>query len=150
MDWQSYKWQVGGNAETAGSMETRHITLAPLANGGKKITLRFDGVSHTRESFVVRVFLNAPGADAATPTRGNDHFAGKVYLYGHGMAIPGNGGGEAAPPPFDTFIDISAAAARVLHAGAPVDVTLVVVDNHGKGLPAGLFEFTRAYLDAGD
>ena len=44
----------------------------------------------TRGGFHVRVFLNSPGADANTPTRGNDHYVGQFSMF-TGFCIGGPG-----------------------------------------------------------
>ncbi|MGC2108893.1 MAG: tyrosinase family protein [Candidatus Korobacteraceae bacterium] len=50
----------------------------------------------TRGGFHVRVFLNSPGADDKTPTRGNDHYVGQFSMF-NGFCI--GGPGHCDPPP---------------------------------------------------
>jgi len=50
----------------------------------------------TRGGVQIRVFLNSPGADETTPTRGNDHYVGALHTF-TGYCV--GGPGHCDPPP---------------------------------------------------
>ena len=124
-------------------------TLASPAAGAKPAVLarhrraevRLHRVRQPAQSFVVRVFLNDPGADASTPVEGNDHYAGHFSLFGHGPCVGGPGHCEPRPRtrPFDTRgqqhnepwnirFDVSDAVSGLVAKGATdIDVTLVAL-----------------------
>lgn len=124
---------------------TRRISLGPVDPRSGSVRLRFRQVRHAGQSFVVRVFLEDPAADASTPTVGNDHFAGSYAMYGHGGAIALMPPGSLAP--FDTLIDITRAVQKLPRPARDAEITLVVVDSHGQPLPADAFQFETASLE---
>jgi len=106
----------------------------------EKAELEFQNLMHPRSSFEIRVFLNQPDANASTPTEGNDHYAGSLYLFGHGEC-PGEEG-HCAPDrgpidqfdirrpshvrPFNAYVDVTEAIQRL--GDSEVTVKLVAVD----------------------
>jgi tyrosinase len=62
----------------------------------RRVELRFHKVKHPKASFEIRVFLNQPDADAATPIEDNPHYAGSVFVFGHGEC--GGDAGHCEPP----------------------------------------------------
>ncbi|HEY1299190.1 MAG TPA: hypothetical protein VGF07_01745 [Stellaceae bacterium] len=55
--------------------------------GFKRADLVFEGVDHAGPSFEARVFLNNPGADAATPRDTAHGYAGSFHIFGHGYCF---------------------------------------------------------------
>jgi tyrosinase len=124
------------------------FSLAQIPPAIPKVELRFHKVKHPKNSFEVRVFLNQPDANASTPIEDNPHYAGSLFLFGHGECggdtghceppVAPRGAFDLRPPshltPMDLSLDASeAVAAAAKSAGAaPVTVTLVAVDHKGK------------------
>jgi tyrosinase len=115
-----------------------------------KVELRFHKVKHPKNSFEIRVFLNQPDANASTPIENNPHYAGSLFVFGHGEC--GGDAGHCEPPetprgpfdlrpphhltPMELSLDASDAVAAIAKTGvAPtsgITVTLVAVDHKGK------------------
>jgi hypothetical protein len=100
--------------------------------------LRLRGLGSSASSFELRLFLDAPSADASTPTNDNPSYLGSIHVYGHGQTSPA----EMASPRAktqrvtrDVEIDLPPSIARAARA-AGIVLTLVAVDSHGFGLPA--------------
>ena len=72
--------------------------VAPaVLNDHSRAEVRLHKVQYrARGGFHVRVFLNSPGADVNTPTRGNDHYVGQFNMF-TGFCI--GGPGHCDPPP---------------------------------------------------
>lgn len=124
------------------------VALGMVPKGLATVRLQFRRVRHASESFEVRIFINATGADASTSTVGNAAFGGSVWIYGHGMPVYDSaaeqsdaGGGGIVLAPYDTAVDITAAVRSCLPDGGPLEVTLVVVDDGGGPLPFDRFRF---------
>ncbi len=49
--------------------------------------IRLHRIRRPVTSFVIRLFVNQPDADASTPVVNNPHFAGHVVIFGHGECI---------------------------------------------------------------
>jgi hypothetical protein len=60
-------------------------------SGYDRIDLELRGVDHSGNSYEVRVFVDAPDADAGTPTEENPSYAGSFYIFGHGPCLGDDG-----------------------------------------------------------
>lgn len=139
------------NAATAArkfdGAEVVGFSLASIEPTFDKAELEFQNVLHSHDSCEIRVFLNQPDATAATPTVGNDRYAGSVFLFGHGDC-PGDAG-HCAPDrgpidqfdirrsshtqPFNAAVDVTEAIQK-LSGSTEVSVNLIVVDPKGNQL----------------
>lgn len=113
-----------------------------------KVELRLHQVIQPESSFVVRVFLNSPGADMFTPAnKENKYYAGCIFFWGHGRCV--GGPGHCAPPPEqkrendirppdhnarrNCFLDITDTVKRLVDEGIEeLQVNLVVVGPDGS------------------
>lgn len=148
----SRMWRTDSSQEI-----TRHSTdKAGLADGTLqghgRVELRLYNLRRSVGSHTVRVFLNQPGADASTPTTGNDHYVGYFARFGHGNCIGGPGHCDPPGTPVSRFemqprhhnsphnhrLDATECVARLVAAGeSDFSVSLVVVDGNG-GATEGL------------
>jgi len=124
------------------------FSLASVEPTVEKAELEFQNVLHPRSSCEIRVFFNQPDANVSTPTVGNDHYAGSLFLFGHGEC-PGEAG-HCAPDrgpidqfdirrpshvqPFNASVDVTEALQKLAGANE-VSVTLVATDFNGNQLP---------------
>ncbi|MCG8463195.1 MAG: tyrosinase family protein, partial [Holophagales bacterium] len=82
--------------------EITHLDTEPISfddhvlDGAKRVEIRFHNVLRAVESYNVRVFVNQPGADVSTPTRGNPRYVGYFGRFGHGPCV--GGPGHCDPP----------------------------------------------------
>jgi len=121
----------------------------------RKAEVRLHHIRYAQRGGLVRVFLNQPGADATTPTRGNPGFVGQFHLF-MGPCVGGEGH-CAEPPdqkrPFDLRprhrktpahlrFDATATVQRLLAGGAS-DFTVQVVTLDIQGQPADDVLFLR-------
>ena len=125
------------------------FSLAQVEPVIPKVELRFHRVKHPKTSFEIRVFLNQPTATAATPIEDNPHYAGSIFVFGHGEC--GGDAGHCEPPteergafdlrppnhltPMELSLDASEAVHKLAKTGAvssDISVTLVAVDPKGK------------------
>lgn len=129
-----------------------------------KVELRFHKVKHPKTSFEIRVFLNQPDANASTPIDNNPHYAGSLFVFGHGEC--GGDAGHCEPPettrgPFDlrpphhlTPMELSLDASEAVNAIAKtgstsdVSVTLVAVDPKGRQIEKPGIDFEGISLGA--
>lgn len=70
--------------------------------GIARADLVFYGIDHSGPSFEVRVFINAPKADADTP-RDDPHYAGSFHIFGHGGCFGDSGHCDVRSEPADAF-----------------------------------------------
>jgi len=120
---------------------SQEIAVPDAARSFKRAEIRLHQVPQLLRSCFVRAFLNDPAANASTPIKGNPHFAGYISIFGHGSCYGGPGHCDvppAQPRRFDQRgrshnaprthrIDATAAARRMLDAGGPLRITLVVI-----------------------
>jgi len=107
----------------------------------------------TRGGFHVRVFLNSPGADIKTPTRGNDHYVGQFNMF-TGFCIGGPGHCDqpkesrkkfdrrprAHKTPGNVRLDASDAVRKLAAQGETAfQVNLVVLNTDGTPADDALF-----------
>jgi tyrosinase len=129
-----------------------------------KVELRFHKVKHPKNSFEIRVFLNQPDANASTPTENNPHYAGSLFVFGHGEC--GGDAGHCEPPqttrgpfdlrppshltPMELSLDASEAVNAIAKTGSTSDVTvtLVAVDNKGRQIEKPGIDFEGISLAA--
>jgi tyrosinase len=125
-----------------GRILSKPIPVSELNRGFRKAEIRLHWVPQLARSCFIRAFLNQPGADARTETRGNPHFAGYIAIFGHGACYGGPGHCDAPPPrgrdydhrtrshnaPRNHRIDVTECARTLLAAGADeLQITLVVI-----------------------
>ncbi len=95
------------------------------------------GLDQAGPSFELRIFLNAPGADAATERAARTGYAGSIHVYGYGNAPEdadarsrsgsGSGSGPGARLPMTRRLTITDAIRAAASEGAEMSVTLVPV-----------------------
>jgi tyrosinase len=146
------------------------LTVPPPAAGHawSAAELIVYGVDHLGPSYEVRVFLDAPGADAVTPLELESGYAGCFTVFGHGGCF---GDDDHCDPgarfsdeydvrlphqslPQTKVVDVTAALRAA--TGDAVTVTLVAVepDESGGPRPSDAFEADEirlvTYAGAGD
>lgn len=162
--------QVGTGAQglLAGDMAGQHVFTEFSIEGVRKRfargELHFEGMKHPKDSFEIRIFLNQTDAGPTTPTTGNPHYGGSLFLFGHGEC----GGGEGhcdvpsleqqdlfdpRPPhhltPMHLTLDIAEALAVLLEENAKImQITLVALDFAGKPVAASEIDFDSLTLVA--
>jgi tyrosinase len=135
------------------------FSLASVEPTFEKAELEFQNLLHPRSSCEIRVFFNQPDANANTPTTGNEHYAGSLFLFGHGEC-PGEAG-HCAPErgpidqfdirrpshvqPFNTSIDVTEAI-RKLAGSDEVSVNLIAADPKGNQLSSPGTDFEAIML----
>jgi tyrosinase len=116
------------------------LPQAVLAGFGSA-EVRLHRVPQLERSCFVRVFLNQPDADAATPLERDQGYAGYLAIFGHGPCYGGPGHCDIPPPatggrtpqrtmntPRNHRIDVTAGVRRLIAAGAKqVTISLVAI-----------------------
>jgi tyrosinase len=132
---------VGAEAPV-GRFVSRPIEVNDLARQSfREAEVRLHRVPQLARSCFIRVFLNLPDADAATPLD-DVHYAGYLAVFGHGACYGGPGHCDPAPlrrrdfdlrprshnTPRNHRINVTEAARRLFAAGATtLQITLVVI-----------------------
>jgi tyrosinase len=142
----------------AGKPLSMDFPLPPA--GFRSAELVLAQIRHPRDSLQVRIFLDAPDADIATPTSA-PAFAGSRFVFGHGDCAGSDSGhcdwrkvrgpldprGPHHMKPFDLRVDLGNELRRVAPVGAgTVNVTLVVLDATGDPVPADRLKFETMQL----
>lgn len=122
-----------------------NLPLSQLERDFETAELQLHNVKHPKNSFEIRVFLNQPDANANTPTEGNDHFAGSMFLFGHGECAGDvghcdpqvhRGKFDLRPSshvaPFTLFLDVTNSIKTMVDNTDEVTVKLVAVDFKGN------------------
>jgi tyrosinase len=91
-------------------------------DGYSRADLVFYGVDHSGPSFQARIFLDNPGADAATAAEPEQGYAGSFHIFGHGGCFGDEGHCEVPTGPRDPF-DL-----RDPHQLVPVTKTVIVTE----------------------
>ncbi len=140
---------VISGAQAPDSVTKATSVLAGLQATGSKIApgarrpvrgltaVQFHQVKHPKDSYVVHVFVNSPGATKDTDRKGNPNYAGRFSIWGHGKCFGGKGHCDPPPDarakgsrhhlvPFDIEYDISQCVAKVGAYGGQIDVSIVV------------------------
>jgi tyrosinase len=132
---------VGAEAPVGRFVSTKIELPETVRQTFKQAEVRLHRVPQLPRSCFIRVFLNLPDANAATPIEG-DNYAGYLAIFGHGECY--GGPGHCDPPPVrrrdndlrprshntprNHRIDVTKAARRLFAAGATsLQVTLVVI-----------------------
>ncbi len=112
--------------------------------------VRFEGLTPPEMSFEIRVFANEPGANAGTPTHGdNPHYLGSQFFFGHGQCI--GAAGHCDPVARDVYdlrpkhhyaptqvrLNVTRRLRNLILKEQPsvVPITLVAVDRNGTEIP---------------
>jgi tyrosinase len=117
------------------------IRISEPVRNFRKAEIRLHWVPQLIRSCFVRVFLNQPDANAATPLTGNPNFAGYLAIFGHGECYGGPGHCDLPSPRARSFdirgrshntprnhrIDVTEAANRLLASEQTLQITLVVI-----------------------
>jgi tyrosinase len=140
------------------------VPLGDLEGGFEHARLRFHNMKKTEGSYEVRVFLNQKSPSEKTRTDGNPRYAGSFYVFGHGECIGEVGHCDVTErrpfdrrpahhyTPFTTAMDVTPAALAVAgtakaKAGAPVEVSFVVLDTDGTPVAPAEFSFEGLSLE---
>jgi tyrosinase len=132
---------VGAEAPV-GRFVSKQIELSDIVrNSFKEVEVRLHRVPQLSRSCFIRVFLNLPDANAATPLD-DDHYAGYLAIFGHGACYGGPGHCDPPPPrrrdydlrprshntPRNHRINVTKCARRLFASGATsLQITLVVI-----------------------
>lgn len=127
-----------------------------LERGCKKAKICLHNVKYPKDSYSVRVFINALKADAETKTKGNPSYAGSFSTFGHGECV---GGKWHCDPtlgrtkydlrqphhftPYSVYVDVTECLNRMCKTEGvkgqgkkpAVQICLVAVDRYGKQMP---------------
>lgn len=121
----------------------RHLRIPEVVPGADAV-LRFVGVRHSTESFVVRVHLGhwtGAEVEAGSPEV-EQAFAGTVAVYGHGDVYGTQDQLDQRLAPFDAEVNLTPALVRT---GRPAhELTLSVRDARRQRRSPDLFRFARA------
>jgi len=124
-----------------GRFVSKPIKIDAQVKKFRKAEIRLHWVPQLLRSCFVRVFLNEPGANAATPVRDNPHYAGYLAIFGHGECYGGPGHCDLPPPraraydqrprshntPRNHRIDITETARKLLSKTSQLQITLLVI-----------------------
>jgi len=136
-------------------------TRLPVPEGVERAALMLRDVRPPSPTLEVRVFLGDKDADAQTQADGNPKLGARAVLFGHAPCTGADPGHcdwkrprRASDPrgphhrlPFDYALELDAAALQAAKGGRKsVDVTFVLVDEHGDPLPADRLYFTKVDL----
>src|SRR5260370_9088280 len=109
----------------------------------RRVEVRLHKVKYrTRSGFHIRVFLNSPGADEKTPTRGNPNYVGIVNTFS-GYCV--GGPGHCDPPPEKVRKFDLRARHRKTPGNFSIDATATVRKLKGQGENA--FDVTLRWLN---
>ena len=112
-----------------------------MRRGFGRAEVRLHRVPQLPRSCFIRVFLNLPDADAATPLE-HPNYAGYLAIFGHGSCYGGPGHCDPPPPrarkydlrprshntPRNHRINVTSCAQRLIHDGATsFQISLVVI-----------------------
>jgi tyrosinase len=139
------------NAAATSKFNTSLLSFATdqVLGDPRPVELRFNRVKPPKKSFELRVFFNAPAADASTPTEGNPHYAGSLYFFGHGECGGNAGHCDVPSGPRDPFdlrpphhlspttlsLDVGDALHTLSKSASDVTMTLIAVDAKGQAIP---------------
>jgi tyrosinase len=131
-----------GASSPVGRFTSQAIDIPEAVRGSfGRAEVRLHRVPQLPRSCFIRVFLNLPDADAATPLD-HAHYAGYAAVFGHGDCYGGPGHCDPPPPrarkydlrprshntPRNHRVDVTAAARRLIDGGATtLQITLVVI-----------------------
>jgi len=128
------------NATTSPSAIRLHLQLPATRRPFRRADLVFQGLEHAGPSVEVRIFFNAPEADASTPATAGAGFAGFFSIFAHGGCfgdeghcdMPERRPTDRRPPyaltPFSKHVTVTEAVRRLITDGVhDVDVTIVPV-----------------------
>ena len=131
-----------GLATPVGRFVSQPIDVPETVRGAfRQAEVRLHRVPQLPRSCFIRVFLNLPDADAATPID-HEHYAGYLAIFGHGPCYGGPGHCDLPPSrprqydlrprshntPRNHRVIVTKAARRLLAAGATsLQITLVVI-----------------------
>ncbi len=131
-----------GLGAPVGRFVSRPLDIPPAVRSAfRQAEVRLHRVPQLPRSCFIRVFLNLPDADAATPID-DEHYAGYLAVFGHGDCYGGPGHCDLPPArprkydlrprshntPRNHRIHVTRAARRLLDAGATsLQITLVVI-----------------------
>lgn len=128
------------NATTSPPAIRLRLQLPAPQRPFRRADLVFLGLEHGGPSVEVRIFFNAPGADASTPATASAGFAGFFSIFAHGGCfgdeghcdLPERRTADQRPPyaltPFDKHVTVTEPVRRLLADGVhDVEVTIVPV-----------------------
>lgn len=117
----------------------RHAFLGP-AEEFTRADVVVTGVDHSGCSYEVRLFLNNPAADGATPRDAAAGYAGRFHVFGHGGCFGDVGHCDVPPPshdptdlrpphpltPLSTYVTVTSALRRLLATGGRLETLAMV------------------------
>ncbi|WP_156441084.1 tyrosinase family protein [Burkholderia sp. ABCPW 14] len=132
-----------GTEAPIGRFTSAPIKIGTQARHFKHAEIRLHWVPQLPRSCFVRAFLNLPGADASTPIRDNEHYAGYLAIFGHGECYGGPGHCDLPPARTRAFdqrtrnhntprnhrLDVTAAVRKMLERAPDQElrITLLVI-----------------------
>ena len=128
------------NATTSPPTIRLHLQLPAVQRPFHRADLVFLGLEHSGPSVEVRIFFNAPQADASTPTTADAGFAGFFSIFAHGGCfgdeghcdMPERRAADLRPPyaltPITKHVTVTGPVRRLIADGVQdVEVTIVPV-----------------------
>jgi hypothetical protein len=124
--------------------QIHRLSLDPIGpNAQARLVL--DGVRHSRQSYLIFIYLNMPEGVAPFTPEAEPHLVGKLAMYGMGTPVdPSEGLPETAP--FQMEMALPPALRGRLRCDAPNHVTLALADAGGHPLPPELLRFRQARM----
>ena len=116
----------------------RVLDAVPIASGTegarvRRADIEVAGLDLAGSSFDLRIFLNNPGADAATEPTEDNGYAGSIYVYAYGRPPDSMRDEPGARLPITRSVIATDAVRRARAGGATASVTLVAVPADSPG-----------------
>jgi hypothetical protein len=134
----------------------RVLHAVPIAVGAEgagvwRAEIEVAGLDLAGPSFDLLIFLNNPGADAATQPTEDNGYAGSIYVYGYGRPPDSMRDDPGSRLPITRSVGATRAVRRALAHGPTASVTLVAIpaDSPGPDVDLGPLEVT-VLVDAQD
>jgi hypothetical protein len=133
----------GGRTVMAVEEMVRHLRIPELPPHAQAV-VRFVGVRHSTESFVVRVYLGRWSIETIETSSADVQrtFAGTVAVYGHGDVYGSQDQLDRQLAPFDAEVNLTPALARATQPAR--ELTLTLQDAQRRRRSPELFRFSRA------
>lgn len=127
---QKERTRTAGYGHPARKYTSETINLAGISRDFARADLQFDGIEHSGASYEARIFLNNPQADAKTPRKPEQGYAGSFHIFGHGGCYGDDEGHCEVRPrrPYDP---------RLEHPLAPATKTVIATDAIRRALKQG-------------
>ncbi len=149
------------------SASTASFALANTPDDVVRAELHFVKTVPPVDSFEARIFFNEENPGVATPTKDNPHYAGSLFMFGHGKCTGDEGHCQVPKVPADAThfavvrpehhltprtisLDVTKAVqyAKAASNDGQIEVNIVLVDAQGKEVARDELDFEMLTLDA--